>query len=117
MSNLKSKVSVLVVCLLFSVGLVHAAKPVGDTGSKVERSESFWGRWFGRSEKVERSDDTDKVKDKNEKQSNRYFSDLERSRIEDYYRRDSDAQHGKKDQKNKKKQVATRITKEASAWR
>jgi hypothetical protein len=104
----------IAVCFLLSVGSVHAAKPEAGVAGKAEHSESFWEKWFGRSEKVKGKDDVDKKvkekhqakhkKDKEEKISNHYFNDVERSRITDYYR-DENAQNskGKKDKKNKNK--------------
>ena len=94
----------VIVFSLFALGSVQAAKPESDTGSKAEHSESFWDRWFARPEKVEQRVDVAKAL-KSEKKSNRYFSNVERSRIEDYYRRDNDNRQSKKGKKHKKKQL------------
>jgi len=83
---------------LLSVGAVQAAKPEGKVAGKAEHSESFWERWFSRSDKVERRSEEGRLETKKEKEkkherkqkSEHYFSDSERSRIEDYYRRDHD---------------------------
>jgi len=104
---------VLTLLFLFSVGAVQAAKPEGKVAGKAEHSESFWDRWFSRSEKIERRDDDDKLESKKEKQkrnehkqkSEHYFSDSERSRIEDYYRRDRDERDHKKGNKGKGKKL------------
>ena len=117
----KLTLSVLIALFLVSVGIAHAEKPEGKVAGKVEHNESFWDRWFSRSEKVDakrdKVDKGDKLEHhqqdkRSERKQNteRYFSDSERSHIEDYYRRDRDSndhdhKKGKKDKKNKGKNL------------
>ncbi len=116
MLNKRVGVSALAMFLLLSAGAVQAAKPEANVAGKAEHSESFWDRWFGRAEKVQRTDADDRLqakkgKDKkaeHKQQSERYFSDSERSHIKDYYRADVDkrgSKKGNKQQKNKSKKM------------
>ncbi|MBL4783743.1 MAG: hypothetical protein JKX92_16030 [Porticoccaceae bacterium] len=124
MPNLKLIICSIAVCFLLSTGAVHAAKPESEIGSKAEHSESFWDRWFGRSEKVRDNDDVDEKSkekhqakqksDKHEKTPDRYFSDVERSRISDYYRRDDVYNNKGKKNKNKKKQLPPGLQKKVA---
>lgn len=109
----KLTMGALTLLFLFSVGAVQAAKPEGQVAGQAEHTESFWNRWFGRSEKVEakrdKVDKGDKLerhqkdkKSEHKQKSKHYFSDSERSHIKDYYRRDRDEHDYKKDKKNKK---------------
>ncbi|ORU93252.1 MAG: hypothetical protein A6F70_05090 [Cycloclasticus sp. symbiont of Bathymodiolus heckerae] len=114
MQNKNVMMSVLLV-LLLSAGGAQAAKPESNVGSKAQHSESFWDKWFSRGERVDDSDYAEDARreekkskdrdDKREQKSNRYFSDVERSRIADYYRSEQGEQNYKKGKKNKKKQL------------
>ena len=109
----KLTLSLFIVLFLISLGAAQAAKPEEMQAGKAEHNESFWDRWFSRSEKVEakreKATNTDKSdryqkekRTEQKKQSEHYFSKSERSHIEDYYRRDRD-DHGDKKGKNNKK--------------
>jgi len=108
--NKKLKLSALVGLLLF-VGTAQATKPDSDAGSEKQHSESFWNRWLGdRAEKIEKSQTSEEGKlkgkaNKGHQKSNRYFSDVERSRIADYYRSSNDNSSHKKGKKNKSKKL------------
>jgi hypothetical protein len=109
----RSTMGVLVLLFLFSITAVHAAKPEGEFVGKADHSESFWERWFGRSEKLDKKELDDTLGSKKEKQkqnkdkekTKHYFTESERSYIKDYYRRDGDDKADKKYKKNKDKQV------------
>ncbi|PCH83086.1 MAG: hypothetical protein COB89_07520 [Piscirickettsiaceae bacterium] len=115
MPNLKLMRGSMLIFALLLIGSAHAVKPERGVEREVERSESFWDRWLGHSEKIEYRDavkskvkDTYRVKEKSnigKTQSNRYFSDVERSRITDYYRRDNADKRHNKYKKSKKKQL------------
>jgi len=113
----KLTLSLFIALLLISVGVAQAAKPEEMQAGKAEHNESFWDRWFSRSEKVEAKRETAANRDQfrrqqkekrseQKKKSEHYFSKSERTHIEDYYRRDRDRdrdEHGdKKGKKNKK---------------
>jgi len=108
--NKKLKLSALVGLLLF-VGTAQAAKPDSDAGSEKQHSESFWNRWLGdRAEKTEKAKASEKNKfkekaNKHDRESDHYFSDVERSRITDYYRRDGSKNSHKQGKKNKGKRL------------
>jgi len=109
----KLTLSLFIVLFLISLGAAQAAKPEEMQAGKAEHNESFWDRWFSRSEKVEakretaaNSDQLDRQqkekRTEHKRQSEHYFSKSERSHIEDYYRRDRDDHGDKKGKKNKK---------------
>ncbi len=110
----KLTLSLFIALLLISVGVAQAAKPEEMQAGKAEHNESFWDRWFSRSEKVEakreKATNTDKSdryqkekRTEQKKKSEHYFSKSERSHIEEYYRRDRDKHGDKKGKKNKNK--------------
>ncbi|MEW4981577.1 MAG: hypothetical protein AB1Y26_12175 [Cycloclasticus sp.] len=110
MLNKRVRISALAMFLLLSAGAVQAAKPEANVAGKAEHSESFWDRWFGRAEKVQRTDADDRVeakkvkekKSEHQQKSERNFSNSERSHIEDYYRADVAKRSNKKDKKKQK---------------
>ena len=110
----KLTLSVFITLFLVSVGVAQAAKPDEKLAGKAEHKESFWDRWFPRSEQLEmkhesmaKSDKLDRHQKEKRNEDKRkfehYFSKSERSRIEDYYRRDRYEDDDKKGKKNKKK--------------
>lgn len=110
------KSALLAIAMTLTIGTAQAAKPDSVMKeNKVEHSESFWQRWFGREEqqqsRVDAGEDVkekEKYKEKSSKhkeKSERVFSNSERSSIEDYYREESRGKHKDKGGNNKQKNL------------
>jgi hypothetical protein len=110
------KSTLLAIAMTLTIGTAQAAKPDSVMKeNKVEHSESFWQRWFGREERqhsrVNAGEDVkekEKHKEKSSKhkeKSERVFSHSERSSIEGYYREESRGKHKDKGGKHKQKNL------------
>ena len=116
------KSALLAIAMTLTIGTAQAAKPDSAMKeNKVEHSESFWQRWFGREERQQSRVDVgedvkekqghkekEKYKEKSSKHkemSERVFSNSERSSIEDYYREESRGKHKDKGGNNKQKNL------------